>query len=505
MRVSDIITKEEIGRWEPGDNIGISSGLGSGKSYMCKNTLYEVAKENNEKILMLIHRTNCVQQFIAEIEASGKNDVMEIITYQKLENDIMRKHGRYDLKQYKYIVNDEFHYFFNDSAFNNKTAISFEAIMNQESAVRIFMSATGECMTQYMEQYIFENNLRSLKKYTIPADYSYISELNFFHNDSSIKGFIKQALERNEKIIVFMQSAEKAYRLFCEYKDVSVFNCGESSRFHRYVDKNKISQILCNEKFDEPVLITTASFDSGINLIDRELRNIVIDMTDIGSLIQCIGRKRIQDKNDTITLYIKSINNQRLSGLRQSMRKQLEMADFFIANDYSILKLLEKYPMTNDKTDIIYDYRTDGETYTKRVNNLMYWKKKYDIKLFTKMIDEYDGFGYCKYLAKLFGFYDKENKMYTYKTVIAGDPLEEYLESMVGQVMLQRGDRKELIGKIDARSGGHRLNRIDSLNEAIEKRGLKYRIVEFQTSRMIKKEDKTIKKNYKNAWKVIKI
>lgn len=43
-RISDIITEEEIMKWQPGDNILISAPMGSGKSYFCKNILYEVAK-----------------------------------------------------------------------------------------------------------------------------------------------------------------------------------------------------------------------------------------------------------------------------------------------------------------------------------------------------------------------------------------------------------------------------------------------------------------------------
>lgn len=35
-------------------------------------------------------------------------------------------------------------YFFNDSSFNNKTAVSFKMIMSSNEAIHVFMSATGD-------------------------------------------------------------------------------------------------------------------------------------------------------------------------------------------------------------------------------------------------------------------------------------------------------------------------------------------------------------------------
>ena len=84
-RISDIITKEEASKWKIGSNILVAAPMGAGKSYFCKNTLYELAKEVNGKILMLIHRSNCVEQFKYEIERDGKADVIDVRTYQSLE------------------------------------------------------------------------------------------------------------------------------------------------------------------------------------------------------------------------------------------------------------------------------------------------------------------------------------------------------------------------------------------------------------------------------------
>ncbi|MDD3417473.1 MAG: DEAD/DEAH box helicase family protein [Lachnospiraceae bacterium] len=139
LRVGDIISNQQIEQWKDGDVITISAGTGAGKSYFIKNILFSYAKDEGKKILMLIHRTNCVDQFKAEIRRDGKEKYIDIMTYQAIETRELYHYGL-DMSQYKYIVCDEFHYFIGDASFNKTTDISFENIMKQTHATRIFMS-----------------------------------------------------------------------------------------------------------------------------------------------------------------------------------------------------------------------------------------------------------------------------------------------------------------------------------------------------------------------------
>lgn len=153
--ITDVISKEEVEKWEPGNVVLISAPMGAGKSYFCKNPLYDIANEKNGRILMLIHRSNCVDQFKYELETAKKTDVIDVVTYQSLEyGKLHNLKNQINLSLYHYIISDEFHYFFNDSSFNNKTAVSFQMIMSNTSAVRIFMSATGEYMARYIRKYL---------------------------------------------------------------------------------------------------------------------------------------------------------------------------------------------------------------------------------------------------------------------------------------------------------------------------------------------------------------
>lgn len=514
IRVSDVIKKEDVLRWKPRDNILIASPMGTGKSYFCKNILYDIAKDVNGKILMLIHRSNCVEQFKYEIEADGKSDVIEVITYQSLEYSALHNTNKFDLSQYKFIVCDEFHYFFNDSSFNNKTAISFNMIMNNTESIHVFMSATGDHMARYMRKYIKDNGLEEAIEYEIPFDFSFIQQLTFFHKDVTMEEFLKEGIEKGEKGIFFIQSAEKAYKLYSKYKKSCVFNCSANNKkYYDYVDRDKIKNLLINQRFNEQFLITTSCFDAGINIIDLDVKHIVIDIVDIGSLIQCIGRKRIQNDNDKIYVYIKIINNQKIAGLRQTMKNKIEMADFYRISGFSVNKLIEKYPLQNDINNILYDdlvYDNNGKvipnSYTKKINEPMYFKKKEDIADYSIMLKKFGEFGYCKYLASIFQFYDKETGRHTYRMIYEDYELDSYLDKMVKDevVLLQLKDRSELIKKINAKQDGKLLKKADTLNKILEEREIDYRIKEFATTRYIlDKQGNKKKKKYKSAWKVI--
>ena len=293
-----------------------------------------------------------------------------------------------------------------------------------------------------------------------------------------------------------------------------MFNCSSNNKKHyEYVDKGKIKDILVNQRFNERFLITTSCFDAGINIIDMDVKHIVVDIVDIASLIQCIGRKRIQGGDDKVNVYIKVINNQKLAGLKRSMEKKVEMADFYMDNGYSVDRLIEKYPMQNDVNNILYDdfvYDKDGNpisnSYTKKINEPMYFKKKEDIADYSMMLEKFGKFGYCKHLALLFGFYDEGTGRFTYRMINEDYELEGYLGKMAADkvVLLQLKDRSELIKKINAKQNGRLLKKADTLNEVLGEMEIDYRIKEFATTRYITdKQGNKKKKIYKNAWKMV--
>ncbi|MBW7572449.1 DEAD/DEAH box helicase family protein [Caproiciproducens faecalis] len=490
--ITDLISPKIIETWHDGDVIIISANCGRGKSYFIKNPLYDFAKASGKKILMLLHRINTIDQFQAEIERNHKTDEIEIRSYQKTQIEI-QYNIPFDWVKYQFIISDEFHYFLDDSSFNTTTDLSLDKIINQKHAVKIFMSATGEDVVDYITDSY--PNIKPIT-YTLTYDYSFIRSLTFYNKEETTEEFLKKAIKNNKKSIFFIQSARKAYSLYQKYKKDCLFCCSSSnSIYYKYVNKEKINSMLKNEKFDELILITTSCLDAGVNIIDRNLHDIVIDIKDVHSLLQCIGRKRIQDETDGLNICIKSLNNMVLGGLEQSNKHQIEMADYLKAG-HTTNEYIDKFKRQYDKSYIVFDaVDENNQGVYKKINPLMYRKKTNDLARIKKM-KELGEFGYCKYIQNLLGVkrYNLINENYS---------LEDYLHIHQGQIMYQRTDRKDLIDIMNVRRDGKLRKRLDLLNAALKEESLKFqgevlnfRIREFSTSKVIDGKQK----RYPNAW-----
>ena len=121
---------------------------------------------------MFVNRKIPVKQFREELNKEGKHDI-SILTYQALEHRIL-KNEHFPFEDYDYIVCDEFHYFLEDD-FNKWIDLSFNAIMEQTDKVRIFMSATGDYVTEY-----FRRRKHNLAEFELNQDISPIHKLNFY-------------------------------------------------------------------------------------------------------------------------------------------------------------------------------------------------------------------------------------------------------------------------------------------------------------------------------------
>lgn len=500
-RVADVISAEEIRKWKNGDVVTISAPCGAGKSYFIKNVLYKYAKSIGKKILMMIHRSACVNQFAIEIENAGKNDVIDIRTYQSIEFALIN--GNYGVfsKDYGFVVSDEFHYFMEDSGFNCFTDLSYNAIVKYPNAVKIFMSATGDVMAQMISKSACRKS--KMYHYTVQADFSHIASLNFFFQPETMRTLAYRFKLNGKKAVFFCQSIQQAHSLYNEFRDCSIFLCGKNSangkKFYTDVNEEKINQMLEKQRFEEQFLFCTSCFDAGANIIDPNLHVIVVDMMNISSLIQCVGRKRSQGSNDKIHLFIKGISNKQIGGLISKRRIGLQRADFLMQNDTRTY--VEKYGRNNfDKFhgSLIYDEpmsKRNKNTCTKLVNMMIYNKYQLDIETFEEILKV----GYTDYIGNIFQF-GKGFERY-YMNFDEGD-LSDYLGILASSnvVMLTANDRKPFIEKLNVRHDGKLLKSKNSLNAALTEKKYNFRIEEFETSKMIDGK----KKNFKSAWRVIK-
>lgn len=520
--------KEEYKEWQNGDIVYIHAGTGTGKSHFIINELYQHANHEGEKILFISNRDKLKEK--NRIDIRGKEDTITLINYQAIEKVILRgENFNFDL--FKYVVSDECHYFLTESGFNHNNDLSLKAITELENTINIYMTATGNSFFQFLLNNFGQKRKIWGQDYYIPKDYSRVTNLLFYNNDESLEKYIANEIHKEDKILYFCNNVEKIHNLHNKYKD-SMFifsdpfkeddfgslirksaNKSKNEKYAKYLERDIINEVIEDKELKRKYTFTTTTLDNGIDIFDENLGYIIIDnIRDFDVLIQCIGRKRFLNNNpdDKITVIVKNVNNMEIGGMLKKLKDILDETDFFI--EFGVDEWIKKYGRYSNNNYCIYD-TPSAEKYgsNKKANLAKYIKLKSDCAtLFdilsedkhVREIEESNGrdgekIAYIRYVTKLLnkGTYQLIDDSYKREN------LSSYLDSIVGKVMLTVKDRKELIEKMNIRHYRKLLKSIDTLNSTLKENGLNFYIKSFQTSKIIEGK----KKNFKNAWKVMRL
>ena len=319
--ISEIIS-DQYRTWTSGDIIILKSGTDTGKTTFCK-TLALYAKSSGNNVLYLVSRIAKVEQLKAEFAKENLNNLY-IITYQKLEAAISRKSK--DLYTYaacKYIYCDECHYFTDDISIPDSTpSISESWIRAQSYPIKIYASATAET---YFSKLINKYSIPPEHIFTVPKSFDYIENI-YVYNNMQLVALIDNILrtERKSKILVFVNSTEQMSDLYEIYKDTQAdYLCSKNT-------KDKLLLKICNLRSGSPdisinkrILFTTKTLDIGVNICDDQLKHIICQIPDINTIIQCFGRKRPINAEDTCTFYIEDKTTKHFEFRRNSIVKYL--------------------------------------------------------------------------------------------------------------------------------------------------------------------------------------
>lgn len=495
-RINNVITEEMIAEWFPQKPVVIKAQTGQGKTYWVAHNLYDYLKKNGATCLYLIQRTRTKEQLLREFR--GKESTLRLMTYQALESSV--QHGQ-AVGSYDYIVADECHYFISDGGFNNNTDISFDWILGQDNAVKIFMSATVGAFYSYL----FKKVLIAHAPITTPYDYGYIDHLTFFYDTEQLETLAADVISKGKKAVFFIQSGKTAAKLYKKFKNNMVFSCSRYNKEHKHLmDENLINAIIEDEKFDANILITTTALDSGFTLKDNLLDTIVVDVVEPEAVIQCVGRKRPVNSEDHIDLFIRGRSN---SDINRIIHQMNGMIKTIIQKDTDELE----YHIENERQNNINGAIVNVPVGCDSVGNLLYIKQRneakvtrleyYALDLFPEMLKE--PFGYDKYLARWFGFYDDTAGLYSYQTISTQkQTLMDYLAAIVGMDMFTVKDRKHLIEAVAIKDSKGKLQRnILTLNTYFQEENLPYTIVSRRKTKVIN----GVKKNFTSVWTVVKL
>lgn len=239
-------------------------------------------------------------------------NTIDNMCYQTLEDNICQ--GK-TVQHYDFIICDECHYFLTD-AWNCTTDVSFRWIEAQHNATRIFMSATGKEVFK-----MFEICEVDTKNYYIEPDYDYMN-VHYFNVDGTEMVeylLLHEDINTENKILYFSSNKSKAKVLYERYKDIASITASEYNRksFENTEDAFKDNKCL------KILSITTSCLDNGIDIKDDTLKHIVVDIWDLTTAIQCLGRKRLINGEKSVNVYIRNWNRSIVQGLINGKRNEL--------------------------------------------------------------------------------------------------------------------------------------------------------------------------------------
>ena len=316
--VSEIIG-EEYKEWKKGDKILIKSPTGSGKSNFILEQIVNWCRcKNRKQLLILSNRTllNKQQQSELRNRLYGEKDnyfplsEADFALYQNFSGDAF--------VFYDVIVCDESHYFFQDSSFNRNTDTIYKHVINYTDGIVIFLSATPQ---------LLEHRLKDLitKIYSLPSGIKNYNLFRFWESNA-VPDIIRNIRGEHpgEKIIYF--SNKNAYKVHEKF-DNSAFICSDGNEKKRqYVDRKEKTNIVQNSYFHSNLLCTTTVLDNGVNIKDKAVKHIIIDVFSPISAIQCLGRKRLESEDEEINIYIKDYSEKELQYLLKNAINHLTPA-----------------------------------------------------------------------------------------------------------------------------------------------------------------------------------
>lgn len=548
--ISDYLEKQ-ISRFSSAFPVFIDAQTGSGKNTFIEKHLIKYADENEKTILILSNRIavdiaqkkriareiGCINELELKYKENGwKVDVNEIgnvmiMTYQQFLNDrtVLKKH-------FDYVVADECHYFWTDSAFSNSTErVLNKIIFNFESSVRIYMTSTPDnifpiikdkegvnkrirpfedtmlvsedyiclsdkaCTKFYYNKFIktfknanfymckavedckFKVNKNLYQFYKFDRDYNYIDKIIPFTKTEELVELINNS-ENKRKWVVFVDNNDLGNQLQVKIPNSIFINAQK-----RYCDDEAtecFSDLTSTEKFDQRVLISTSVIDNGINLKNSEIREVVICADSMETFIQMLGRIRITNKNHKLNLYIKSYSISTLKSRIKVCKKSLEAMEYLDKYGYDFFNM--KYYDSKELFEIantLFYHKKEGKIEFNKIG-LAFRKHKIEelqdiIKYIENENSDINSFesyvckNWLKVSTDLICLLDKKEELIKF--------LEEHLGKTITNEKIDkfREDITEIMLKTLKKEGSLRANRTldyNAINGILVKNGIQYKI-----------------------------
>lgn len=314
---------EEFIQWKEGQVIIIETPTGSGKSTFFETVFKDYCLLLGKRILFLTNRILLREQMIRRQDRRIWAQAMEerplwqhywksedgnfvIATYQEVESAFLY-HNVQKMNYYSSFdvaIADECHYFITDANFNTNTIVSFGFLLSTyRNRQLIFLSATMENFYGILIDYINRSTYASdlfvegmypaFKHYQFVSDYSGI-EFDWIYKTADIASKISD-LPENYKILIFVSTIKEGNEIRSLLRRIvpSSQICMLNSRtVHTEKGAEIADELVENQKFSTRILIATALIDTGVNIIDEDVKAIFLFQNNQEAAIQMLGRRR---------------------------------------------------------------------------------------------------------------------------------------------------------------------------------------------------------------------
>lgn len=376
--VSEKITAKVIEHWTNRIPVLISAQTGTGKNHFVQQVLIRKLDRDNKnndeckKILILSNRVALTEQTELNLEEGLKDvtiddwkKIVKVCSYQKFLEYISNLSSKKLEKlknKVKYVVMDECHFFLSDSEFNPHTFEILEKIIKTFcNSIRIYMTATMEevaypilkleetyyynaighnpydepgkfRVSRFQDFYNFYGigyDKFSCNYYYFERDYGYIEKIYEYEDFEFLRKNIVEGIKKNqqERWLIFVSSKKDGKQLLQELTEEKIkvaFLTSESKNSSKESEEySKYREVVEKEKFSSQVLISTSVLDNGINIRDKTVKNVVVDMFDRTEMIQMLGRVRVEQEQK-INLYLRNYSEQDIEKFfKNDVRKML--------------------------------------------------------------------------------------------------------------------------------------------------------------------------------------
>ena len=348
--VSDAL-KDKIPKWTTNTPVLIEAPTGSGKSTFIFEEVVPYAKHLLGNVIVLSNRVAISRQQkqimmeknqdsrLERLTEAGLQeelffDNVAIMTYHRLQSFLSDRKNLIWVRDVKFVVADEAHFFSADSQINVYTSLTLDMITRRlRHAVRIYLTATVWDVSSLL--YLAEERARrdshralqdftgefadtylSFIRYQFPVDYSRY-QLDFI---SDLKDILPEIVRSKKKWMIFCSS--KTVGL--EFKGTLAENQVDASYIDATCKSGPVWDELVKEsRFSSKVLVSTSVLDCGVNVKDPDVKNIVVCADNRTAMLQMIGRKRLAP-GETLHVYALDIGNQTLGYRKKNLLPKLQ-------------------------------------------------------------------------------------------------------------------------------------------------------------------------------------